>query len=221
MNVVVIGCGRTGSALSNILSLQGHSVVVIDISEERFSNLNVQFSGITILGSGTDLNTLKEANTHNADIFVVTTGDDNVNLVSAQIAKKIFNVHRVLVRVEDIQKIDIYCHYELEVASATNLLAEHLAEMIKTPQQIKIISSIGGVDIVRFKVPTLEAAEGLSQLIKTGSFHSYIVLTNGKAITNNLGNDIFPDSEVIGAVSKGKVGHLVRVLEISEKFRNL
>ncbi len=213
MNVVVVGCGRTGSALSNLLSLQGHSVVVIDTFEEHFNDLNVQFSGITILGSGTDLNTLKEANTHNADIFVATTGDDNMNLVSAQIAKKIFNVHRVLVRVENKQKIDVSRHYELEVASATNLLAEHLFEVIKTPQQIKIISSIGGIDIVRFKVPTFQAAKGLSQLIKAGSFHSYIVLTDGKAATSNLRDDIFPDSEVIGAIAEGEVGHLVRVLE--------
>jgi len=215
MNIVVVGCGRTGSTLSNLLSLQGHSVVIIDTSEERFNNLNVQFSGITILGSGTDLNTLKEANTHNADIFVATTGDDNVNLVSAQIAKKIFNVHRVLVRVEDTRKIEAYRHYELEVASATNLLAEHLFEVIKAPQQIKIISSIGGIDIVRFKVPTLQAVKGLSQLIKAGSFHSYIVLTDGKAVTSNLGNDIFPDSEVIGAVAEDKVRHLVQALQTS------
>ena len=130
MNIVVVGCGRAGSVLSNLLSLEGHSVVVIDTSEERFNDLNNQFSGITILGSGMDLSVLREANTHNADIFVAITGNDNLNLVSAQIAKKIFDVHRVLARVENLQKIDAYRHYELEIVSATNLLAEHLAEMI-------------------------------------------------------------------------------------------
>jgi trk system potassium uptake protein TrkA len=133
MNVVVVGCGRAGSALSNLLSLEGHSVVVIDTSKERFSALNDQFSGITIFGSGMDLSALREANIHSADIFIAVTGNDNLNLVSAQIAKKIFNVPRVLARVENAQKRDAYRHYELEIVSATNLLAEHLAEMIKTP----------------------------------------------------------------------------------------
>lgn len=214
MNIVVVGCGQTGSVLSNLLSLKEHSVVVIDISEEQFSGLSDQFSGITIVGSGTDLNVLKEANIERADIFIATTGDDNLNLVSAQIAKKIFGVRRVLARAENPQKIDLYRHYELEIVSAANLLAEHLERIIRTPQQIKIIASIGETDIVTFKVPTPEAAKKLSQLIRTDSFHSCAVFTNEKMVKSSSEDDISPDSEIIGAVAEGKMRHLVRALQI-------
>jgi len=211
MYVIIVGCGRVGSVLADLLSQEGHDVVVIDSQEVKFKNLNPRFSGVTILGDGADINTLREAKVEGADVLVAATGDDNSNLMSAQIAKKIFNVSRALVRVKDPKKMDVYQEYDLEPVSATTLAADHLAEMVRVPREIKILTSLGNIKIVQFKLPTWKSGQKLAKMVDAGVFSPCLIKTESKVALTELETKFLPGAEVVGAISLSKMKHLQRV----------
>jgi trk system potassium uptake protein TrkA len=130
MYVIIAGCGRVGSELARLLSNEGHDVVVIDKSKASFDRLGGTFNGLTLIGNGFDLNLLKQAGIEKADAFCAVTNGDNTNLVSAQVAKKIFKVPKVIARVYDPQRAHIYTALGLDVISGTVLFAAMLRDKI-------------------------------------------------------------------------------------------
>ena len=130
MYVIIVGCGRVGSELAKLLSGEGHDVVVIDKNQSSFDRLGETFNGVTLLGNGFDINLLKQADIEKADAFCVVTNGDNTNLISAQVAKKIFNVPKVIARVYDPQRAHIYAALGLDIISGTILFAAMLRDKI-------------------------------------------------------------------------------------------
>ena len=121
--IVIIGCGRLGSHLANQLSRGGDSVVVIDRSEEAFRNLSADFSGFRLEGDATRMSVLREAKVNRADILIATTHEDNVNLMAAQVARRIFAVSHVLARVFDPRREAVYAQLGIETVCPTSLAA--------------------------------------------------------------------------------------------------
>ena len=130
MYVIIVGCGRVGSELAKLLSSEGHDVVVIDRNPVSFERLGGTFNGLTSVGNGFDLNLLKQVGIEKADAFCAVTNGDNTNLVSAQVAKKIFKVPKVIARVYDPQRAHIYSSLGLDVISGTILFAAMLRDKI-------------------------------------------------------------------------------------------
>jgi trk system potassium uptake protein TrkA len=130
MNVIIVGCGRVGSELAKLLSNEGHNVVIIDKSRASFERLGGTFNGLTMVGNGFDLKLLKQAGIEKADAFCAVTNGDNTNLISAQVAKKIFKVPKVLARVYDPQRAHIYAALGLDIISGTILFAAMLRDKI-------------------------------------------------------------------------------------------
>lgn len=122
--IVMVGCGSLGSQLANSLSRDGNSVVMIDKNEESFKNLSADFSGFRINGDVTQMSVLKEAKLNKADLFIATTHEDNVNLMVAQVAQKIFTVPHVLARVFDPGREEVYAQLGIETISPSSLAAE-------------------------------------------------------------------------------------------------
>jgi len=122
--IVIVGCGRLGSHLANQLSRAGHSVVVIDLNEDTFGDLSPDFSGFRVVGDATRIAVLKEAKVKQADIFFATTHEDNVNLMVAQVALKLFNVKHVLARVFDPRREEVYSQLGIETICPTLVAAE-------------------------------------------------------------------------------------------------
>lgn len=130
MYVIIVGCGRVGSELAKLLSQEGHNVVVIDKSHASFDRLGGTFNGLTLAGNGFDLALLRQAGIEKADAFCSVTNGDNTNLISAQVAKKIFNVPKVIARVYDPQRAHIYAALGLDIISGTMLFAAMLRDKI-------------------------------------------------------------------------------------------
>lgn len=112
--IIIVGCGRLGSYLANKLSFYGHYLVVIDINAAAFDSLESQFSGFRIEGDATEFAVLKQAKLDKADVVVATTERDTVNLMVAQIAKKIFQVPRVMARVFDPKRAQVYSDFGID-----------------------------------------------------------------------------------------------------------
>ena len=130
MYVIIVGCGRVGSELAKLLSAEGHNVVVIDKNWVSFDRLGGTFNGLTLVGNGFSLSLLKQAGIEKADAFCAVTNGDNTNLVSAQVAKKIFKVPKVIARVYDPQRAHIYKALGLDIISGTILFAAMLRDKI-------------------------------------------------------------------------------------------
>ena len=130
MYVIIVGCGRVGSELAKLLSSEGHNVVVIDKNQLSFDRLGNTFNGLTVVGNGFDLEILKQVGVGKADAFCAVTDGDNTNLISAQVAKRIFKVPKVLCRVYDPRRAEIYAALGLDIISGTILFAAMLRDKI-------------------------------------------------------------------------------------------
>ncbi len=130
MYVIVVGCGRVGSELANLLASEGHNVVIIDKNPASFERLGGVFNGLTVIGNGFDLSLLKQAGIEKTDAFCAVTNGDNTNLVAAQVAKKIFNVPKVIARVYDPKRAHIYSALGLDIISGTILIAAMIRDRI-------------------------------------------------------------------------------------------
>ena len=122
--IVIIGCGRLGNHLADQLSRQGHSVVVIDMHGAAFDDLSPDFSGFRMEGDATQMAVLKEAKLGKADVLIATTHEDNVNLMVAQVAKKIFGVPLVMARVFDPRREEVYARLGIETICPTSVAAD-------------------------------------------------------------------------------------------------
>jgi trk system potassium uptake protein TrkA len=130
MYIIIVGCGRVGAELAKLLSGEGHDVVVIDKTQEALKRLGGTFNGLTMVGNGFDLALLKQVGIEKADAFCAVTDGDNTNLISAQVAKKIFSVPKVFARVYDPQRAHIYAALGLDIISGTMLFSAMLRDKI-------------------------------------------------------------------------------------------
>ncbi len=137
MKVLIMGCGRVGAWLARLLDADGHQVTVLDIDAYSFRRLSFpgqlsDFKGTALVGNGIDEEALKKAGIEQVDIFFALTQGDNRNIMACQIAKHIFNVPRVICRIYDPLRQEIYCNLGLEAVSPTTILAQMLKEKLES-----------------------------------------------------------------------------------------
>ena len=130
MKIIIMGCGRVGAQLASLLDAEGHQVTVLDIDAHSFRRLPPSFGGTALVGDGTDEEMLRKAGITEADAFVAVTQGDNRNVMGAQIAKNIFNVPRVICRIYDPLRKDVYEALGLEAVSPTTVFAQLLREKL-------------------------------------------------------------------------------------------
>ncbi len=126
-----MGCGRVGARLAGLLATDGHTVTVLDTDAYSFRRLPPDFNGTALIGSGADEETLRKAGIEEADAFVAVTAGDNRNIMAAQIAKHIFNVPRVVCRIYDPLRQELYNTLGLEAISPTTVFAQILREKLE------------------------------------------------------------------------------------------
>jgi len=119
MKVVIMGCGRVGSALAARLSEEGHDVTVLDVRADAFRRLPSNFKGKKHIGNGIDQDVLARIGVGEADAFIAVTQGDNRNVLATQVAKHIFGVPRTLCRIYDPIREEMYRGLGLETISPT------------------------------------------------------------------------------------------------------
>jgi len=98
---IVIGCGRLGSQIANKCSKEGKNLIVVDPDKDSFDRLSAEFTGYTVAGDATILEVLDMAYVGTANEIIITTGNDNVNVLVAYIAKKKYDIPNIYVRLDD------------------------------------------------------------------------------------------------------------------------
>jgi trk system potassium uptake protein TrkA len=130
MYVIIMGCGRVGARLANLLAGEGHEVLVLDVDSRAFNRLGAAFPGQTMLGTGIDVDVLRKAGIERADAFAAVTQGDNRNIMASQIAKHIFKVPKVVTRIYDPIRQDTYAALGLETISPTVIGASAFMDVL-------------------------------------------------------------------------------------------
>ena len=134
MRVVILGCGRVGSTLAAMLAREGHQVSVIDRDQEAFDKasqrLGPDFAQDTVRGIGIDEDILRQAGIEEADAFIAVTSGDNTNIVAAQIAQERFRVPKVLARVYDPIRAEVYREAGIQTICTSTLVAGLLHDLL-------------------------------------------------------------------------------------------
>lgn len=120
MRVVIMGCGRTGARLATMLWKAGHDVTIIDWQDSAFARLPEDFAGATFVGNAVDQNVLRSAGIESADAFVAATSGDNRNITASQIAQHAFHVPRVISRIKDPSRAEIFGKLGISVDCRTS-----------------------------------------------------------------------------------------------------
>src|SRR5512136_3218727 len=121
MRVVILGCGRVGSTLALMLDSEGHEVGIIDMDPSAFRRLGESFGGRAISGIGISADVLRDAGIEQAAAFLAVTNGDNTNIMAAQIAKVLFQVPRVMARIYDPLRAEVYREVGIETLCITTL----------------------------------------------------------------------------------------------------
>jgi trk system potassium uptake protein TrkA len=152
MRIIIMGCGRVGSELSDQLSDGGHEVTVVDKDPESFYRYPPGDDAKTVVGLGFDRDVLEEAGIKEADAFVAVSSGDNSNIVSARVALEMYHVPKVVARIFDPRRAEIYERLNIPTVATTKWGVKQIQLMLFHDRQ-EIRESIGGGDLLRMRVP--------------------------------------------------------------------
>jgi len=130
MKVLISGCGRVGGFLAGLLDYEGHEVTIVDLDKGAFVHLPATFKGTTHLGNGVDLDVLRLVGVDKMDAFLALTQGDNRNLMAAQIAKELFGVKKVIAKVNDPIRAQMYRGRGIDTFSRTTILGALLHALL-------------------------------------------------------------------------------------------
>ena len=170
MHVVIMGCGRVGSTLAHSLESRGHSVAVIDQDADAFRRLGPDFAGITVTGAGFDGDVLREAGIERADAFAAVSSGDNSNIISARLARETYGVSRVVARIYDSRRAQVYERLGIPTVATIrwaagrmgrHLVPEGTVEVFRDPtSSVSIVETPLHSDWVGHTIKSLEDATG-------------------------------------------------------------
>ena len=151
MRVIIIGCGRVGSELTIQLGKAGHDVTIVDKRRSAFDRLPPGFEARTMVGLGFDRELLVEAGVKEADAFISVTNGDNSNIVSARVAREYFHVPKVIARIYDPRRAEIYERLNIPTVATTTWGVKQILLMLSHERE-EIKESLAGGDLFRMRL---------------------------------------------------------------------
>ncbi len=197
MKVIIMGCGRIGSQVSELMSAHGHDVTVIDHDSNAIGRLGPNFKGRIVHGLGFDRNVLIEAGIERADAFVTASSSDNANIVAARIARNIFRVPRVVARLYDPRRAEVYQRLGLTTISSTNWGAERIYQVLShTDLDVLYIFGRGEVSLVIVEASSQLIGKNVAQLSVPGEIAVVSITRNDQAFLPVRGTE-FKEGDLI------------------------
>ncbi len=211
MRIIIVGCGRMGAALARDLGLRGHQVTVVDTDPTAFENLDQELHCATVVGVGFDRDVLTQAGIERADGLAAVTASDETNVVAARMASQVFRVPRVVARLYDPRKAEIYHRLGLQTIAPTTWGVHRIADLLCYSQLDPILSLGTDVDIVEVDLPPQLVGRAVKDLTIPGEVHVVAISRGGKTILPGLGM----------AFQAGDLLHLALLASSAERVRAL
>ena len=211
MRIIIVGCGRLGSGLAQTLGLQHHAVTVVDNDPLAFERLGPNFRGQTVLGVGFDRDVLLKAGIERADCVAAVTASDDANVVTARMASQVFHVPKVIARLYDPRKAEIYKRLGLATVSPITWGINHIADLICYSPLETVVSLGSEVDIIQAEAPPLLVGRTVRDLTVLGEIH-VVSITRGGATFLPTQSTAFQDGDLL---------HLAVLSTAAERLKEL
>lgn len=212
MKIIVIGCGRVGAGLAQTLSQRGHEVAAVDNDPAAFERLGPQFKGQIVVGVGFDQEVLLHAGIERADGLAAVTSTDEANVVVARVARQIFRVPRVVARLYDPRKAEIYRRLGLQTINPALWGINRLTEFLGYSHLDSVMSlGSGEVDLVEAEIPALLVGRTVNELTLPGEIQVVAVSRAGRTFLPTRGTVFQP----------GDLVHLVILTTATDRLKTL
>ncbi len=212
MKVIIMGCGRVGEQLARLMVDEGHDVAIIDYDANALSRLGTDFRGRRVKGIGFDRDILVEAGIEDADAFAAASSSDNANVISARIARTVFSVPRVVARLYDPRRAEIYQRLGLMTISSTTWGAERIRELLTHHELDPIISfGNGDVTLITMEVPPTLVGRMVRNLMISGEIYVSAITRQGHAFLPISGTE-FKDGDML---------HIMIMSSSMDRFKTL
>lgn len=199
MRVIVVGCGRVGAGLAASLDEAGHEVAVIDRDRSAFGRLPIGFSGRRIKGVGFDRDHLEEAGVEGAAAVAAVTSGDNSNILVARIARETYGVERVVARIYDTRRAEIYERLGIPTIATVAWTSERvLRRILPDSPAVDWLDPSARVALVERPIGPAWVARAVGDLEAAGGLRVAAVTRRGEAV--------LPDAEML--LQEGDVLHL-------------
>lgn len=217
MKVIVMGCGRVGEQVSLIMANEGHQVVVIDYDADALERLGPGFRGRKVKGVGFDKDVLIEAGIEDADAFAATSSSDTANIIAARIARNIYHVPRVVARLFDPRKAEIYQRLGLMTISSTTWGAERIHELL-IHTALDPVHSFGNgeVHLLEIETPPHLVGRMVKNLSIAGEISVSAITRQGIAFIPLLGTELRAQDRLHLVVLASAMDRLEELLGLAE-----
>ncbi len=213
MYIIVIGGGRIGEYLVNMLVDEGHDIALIENNEERAKHMAENYDILVIKGDGSEANYLEDAGIHKADVLVACTGNDQINFVACQLAKSTYHVPKVIARTTNPSNKVLYEKLGVDIViSTTEAAAKAIYAGIKGFSSILTFS--GDVELLYAKITQKSpvANRKLSEIHMPWGSIIATVLRNGQIIVPRGEEKLLPGDEVAIVAKKGVEGKVREII---------
>ncbi|MFC4602813.1 potassium channel family protein [Rhodococcus kronopolitis] len=190
MYVVVMGCGRVGSAVAAGLDRIGHEVAIIDRDPDSFRRLDPEFGGQRVIGMGFDRDVLIKAGIERAEAFAAVSSGDNSNIIAARVAREIFGVERVVARIYDAKRAAVYERLGIPtVATVPWTTDRFLHQLTRESDTTKWRDPTGTMVVVQLDLHDEWAGQSVATLEEfTGSRVAFLI---------RFGSGLLPDRKTV------------------------
>ena len=212
MNVIIMGCGRVGEQLARLMTNEGHQVAVIDQDANALARLGPDFKGRTVRGIGFDRDVLIEAGIQEADAFAATSSSDNANIVATRIARNVFGVPRVVTRLYDPRRAEIYKRLGLMTISSATWGAERIRELLTHSELDPTLAfGNGEVTLLALETPPQLVGRVVRNITVPGEVNVAAIVRDGRAFMP-IGGTEFQNRDII---------HFIILSASMERFKNM
>lgn len=168
MRYLIVGCGRVGSALAKYLDADGHEVIVVDENAAAFKRLG-KFKGHVVVGTGIDYDVLKRAGAATADGFIAVTNGDNRNIMAALIAQRMFKIKRIVARIYDPPRGQMYRELGVQTVCPTTVGAKLIRDVLmEAPWNSLQSFDFGKVTSISALVSAADAGKAVKDIEDSG-----------------------------------------------------
>jgi trk system potassium uptake protein len=218
LHVVIGGYGRVGRYLAKMLEYEGHTVSVIDQNPLVFDCEDAdEIMGSKHIGMVFDRDTLEEAGIRDADCFAAVTSGDNSNILAARTAKEYFRVPRVIARIYDPRRAEIYRGLGISTIASVTWTSTRLLDMV-THADLHSEYQYGDADVEMMEVqlPAGLIGKGVEDLLVPGEVAVATILRAGRGILPVAGTTFEKDDTLFVNVLRESAEKLERLLGFKE-----
>ena len=208
MHIVIMGCGRVGSALAYTLEQQGHTVAVIDQDPTAFRRLGSGFGGRRVTGVGFDQDTLREAGIEEAGAFAAVSSGDNSNIIAARVAREMFDVENVAARIYDPRRAEVYQRLGIPTVATVRWTADQmLRRLLPSGAEPLWRDPSGAVQLAEVHISTAWVGHRISRMQEETGVRV--------AFLTRLGEAVLPTADTV--LQEGDLVHVMMRSEDMEK----